>query len=300
MAPVFLLITFLPINKRFYYQELKNDCFNHGIWIYDRINNNLPIDILFMGSSHTINGINDKLIQNKLENENLRVVNFGYCRLGRNFIYSLLKETLKSKKIKYLVLEVTLDENNYGHPIFPYVADTWDVVFANVLFSRDYFTDIHKHFIYRIELMQDIIFKKLVKSPINKNEHGFASSNVVASVDLLNKTKGDRSGVIIKDGHLKRNYLLTYPRRYLRKIAKLCKNKHTEIYFLYLPEYGYAQPEMMEYDTYIRYGEVIIPPDSIYNKMEFWGDENHLNVNGGNALSEWIALDLNQRINSKN
>ena len=101
--PVLLLIIIVPVNKRQKYLGLENDCFNHAIWIYDRLyKNSKPVDIAFLGSSHTINGINDKLIEEELKRYNMTAANFGYCRLGRNLSYVLLKEIIKTKKPRYL------------------------------------------------------------------------------------------------------------------------------------------------------------------------------------------------------
>ena len=134
VSPFLVLIFVIPVDSRMKFEGLKDDCFNHGIWIYDRIHNNeKATDIVFLGSSLTINSINDPLIEQGLDNTT-SVVNFGYCRLGMNMNYALWKEVLKKKKPRYLILEVREGGGRYGHPIFPYVAASEDVILPNVFF----------------------------------------------------------------------------------------------------------------------------------------------------------------------
>jgi len=152
--PFILALIFLPVNKRFFYQGLKDDCSNHATWIYDRLyNNSKPMDIVFMGSSKTINGINDQLIGDTLNN-GMGVINMGYCRLGNNLYYSFLKELIEVRKIKVLVMEVREDENRYSHPVFPYLASFSDVVCAPVLFNKNYLSDYYQYFYYKLEVIK--------------------------------------------------------------------------------------------------------------------------------------------------
>jgi len=114
MLPVWLLFIFLPVDKRQKYQGLVGDCGNKGLFLHDRVFiNEKSIDMLFLGSSHLICGVDDQLIETKLNNKTT-VANLGYCRLGRNFSYILLKEVLETKQPKHLILEVREDENRYN------------------------------------------------------------------------------------------------------------------------------------------------------------------------------------------
>src|SRR6187402_494770 len=127
ILPIALVFIFVSINKRLKYIGLKKECFDHGLLLYDRIYKDAkPVDLAFFGSSHTINAIDDTLIARKL---NKSVFNFGFCSLGQNIYYTLLKEVLTTKKISTVVLEVREDEDRYSHKVFPFIADTKDVLF---------------------------------------------------------------------------------------------------------------------------------------------------------------------------
>lgn len=295
LLPVWVIILVLPVNPRLKYVGLKHDCFNHGLWIYDRIYNHAkPIDIAFLGSSHTINGIDDRLIENKL-NGRLKVVNFGYCRFGRNLDYVLLKEILKKKNPGYLFLEVRENEDYYSHPVFPYIASDKDVLFPYPFFDRDLLYDIWTHFSYKVELVQDRLFSKESSTPIRTNDFGFASSYDSAEAGLLDKVKLKRQIQGPEPTKLERDFHMAFPLGYLKRIHRLCATRKIKIVFLYLPSYGSPVKKPKEYKTYRKYGKVVIPPEQILQKQSNWHDENHLNQTGAKELSRWLADEIIQQ-----
>ena len=106
----FLALYVAPYSEEFAWHYIENDCYNHGAWIFDRINHNTaPIDIAFIGSSHTIHSFQDKKIEEML-GSNFHVTSLGYCRYGRNLEYALLRMLLEHKTPKFIVLEVHEDE----------------------------------------------------------------------------------------------------------------------------------------------------------------------------------------------
>ena len=107
---VFILVLFItilqwPISKERMYKRLQNDCYGYAGWIYDRIYTNPnPVDIAFVGSSHTINGVDDKLINSKIQGK--QVTNFGYCRPGRNLDYLMVRDLIEKKHPELIILEM--------------------------------------------------------------------------------------------------------------------------------------------------------------------------------------------------
>ena len=296
LLPVLVLIIVVPVDKRLNYQGLKDDCFNHGIWIYDRIyNNKTPIDIAFIGSSHTINGINDKLISKSTNNE--EAVNFGYCRLGRNLGYVFLKEIISKKQLKHLILEVREDEDRYSHPIFPFVANSNDVLLPIPFFNRDILSDIWTHLTYKTEILQDYIYSQKKETSIKTSNYGFASSADTVSSSYLDIIKQKRSIEKPSLTKFERRFYMCFPRKYLSKINKLCNKNNIKITFLYLPSYGSPIEKPKEFNTYIKYGKVLIVPKHILQNKNNWYDENHLNQTGAKELSIWISSYLNSKKN---
>ncbi|MDX9907637.1 MAG: hypothetical protein RBS55_13705 [Bacteroidales bacterium] len=291
LLPVVILVLIIPVDKRMKYAGLKNDCFNHGIWIYDRIHYNPdPVDIAFLGSSHTINGIDDRIISEGLTP--IKAANFGYCRLGRNLDYVLLKEILKKKKISKLVVEVREREDRYSHPVFPYIASTPDVALPNPLFNRDIFKDVWYHLSYKIETVQDVIYKRDSIPDYRIDDYGFAGHYDTASASFLDEIKIKRNLPKKEDPSYLIKFYLSYPRGYLKKTGQICKENQIALYFLYLPSYGNQKKVPEALSLYRELGTILIPPDTIFDNPLNWHDENHLNNNGARLLSQWLADQL--------
>lgn len=293
ILPLLIAFAFFPIERRNRYIGLKDDCFNHGIWIFDRLyQNEKAVDVAFIGSSHTVNGINDKLIEDSLKQFGAHVLNLGYCRLGRNLSYVFVKELIRTKKPKTIILEVMEDEDRYSHPIFPYIAGTADVFFPVLLFNRDMVVDMREAVIYKQTLIQEAVFSTNVSLPYSIEEFGFACSPDTASrgyLDEINQKKYIDKPPL---SHFERDFYMKYPRCYLHKIVDICNRNSVNIYFLYLPGYGKHLPRPAEFVTYCNYGKVLIPPEKLFNTPAFWKDEEHLNQAGAATLSSWISVEL--------
>jgi len=292
VLPILVLLIQLPEDRHLRYAGLKNDCYNHGSWIYDRIfNNDKPADIVFLGSSHTINGIDDSLIESRLNKSGMTVVNLGYCRLGRNLHYVLLKELLEKKHPSVVVLEVRMDENRYSHPVFPFLASTRDVLFAEPFFNRDFFKDIYLHFTYKLQIAQDYLFGKSYEINDKGMDYGHSTSSGTAPPDDLNQYRETHQNDSAKTNRAWQNFYMHYPGSYLKKISRLCHQNNIRLVFLYMPGFG-TRSLPIEFSTYRNFGDVLIPPQSIISNPGYYYDEDHLNEEGAKALSEWISVNL--------
>jgi hypothetical protein len=293
LFPLIFLIYLVPVDRRQRFIRLKEDCSYQGIWLFDRIHNNpTPADVIFFGSSHTINGIDDEIIEKELNIPSLHVVNFGYCRYGVNIYPALLKEVLLAKKPKILFLEVREDENRYSHPVFPYIADARDIFLATPFFNRDLVRDYFDSFLYRLRLLKVQYFKKDSVVPFRTGNFGFMGSKDTASKPFLEKVKQDHEKPKAKLKSLERFFYMTYPRIYLEKLSDICKENNVRLCFLYIPEYGSSEKEPLEMMTYSKYGNVLIPPHEIFEDPDNWFDENHFNHAGAGKLSTWIEMEI--------
>lgn len=291
LIPIFLAVIFLPINQRLKFKGLKNDCLNHGSWMHDRLfENEQAIDLAFIGSSHTISGVNDELIDGQLKDRT--ITNLGYCRLGRNLSYVLLKELLVEKNPQAIILEVREDEDRYSHPIFPYLGESKEVLWPALLFNRDMVDDITTHLSYKVELTQEYLYQTNIDQTINLNAYGFGTDDDTTEIEIMNEAKLRRSQPKPKQPKIVRDFYQKFPRTYLHKIAKLCQEQNIELSFLYLPSYGTYLEKPLEYDHYLKYGEVLIPPKEIYTNPNHWYDTNHLNPAGAKVLSLWLVEQI--------
>jgi len=290
LALLLLIVLALPVKERAKFTGLKEDCFYQAIWLHDRMFlNPKPIDIAFIGSSHTINGIDDGLIEHELDSFHLSVVNLGYCRYGDNLYFTLVKDLLSVKKPKMIFLEVREDEDRYSHPVFPYLADPMDVWMAWPWFNRDILSDDAVSLRYRVQLARQDFIPADTLFPVRQEDHGFASSADTVAQAILSKIKVRRMEHKWAMGSLERGFYMAFPRAYIRKIGELCREHDVQLVFIYLPEYASGLWQPLESSTYIKYGKILIPPKEIFESTSYWGDESHLNQAGAKVLSAWVA-----------
>lgn len=288
--PLLLLILLFPVEKRLRYEGLKDDCFNHALWIHDRIFlNEKAVDIAFFGSSQSLNAINDIQLEEQLGKRS--VVNFAYCRLGRNLSYLLLRDLLLEKSPEAVIMEVRWDENRFGHPIFPYLANSSDLLASNPLHYKGQFEDIYRNLLYKTSRIQKSLFQAERSAYINW-EHGHSSSPGTADLSTLQTAKEKLSNKKI-DGW-NRSFELAFPKEYLQKCKDLCEEKGVELYFLYVPEYGSLEKEPLEVDFYQSLGERIHLDYTAISDPALWHDPKHLNTAGAQLFSKMLADELSK------
>ena len=107
LAGSFSVVLLLPFDKQYGYNQMLKSC-DKGNWIYSRIFlNKTPIDVAFIGTSHTDCGVDDELLETlikKQTGDTLHIANFGFCRFGRTLYYAVIKYMLKYHHSKMFVL----------------------------------------------------------------------------------------------------------------------------------------------------------------------------------------------------
>jgi hypothetical protein len=202
------------------------------------------------------------------------------------------------KKPKVLFLEVREDENRYSHPIFPYIANANDIFLATPFFNRDLLRDYFDSFLFRLKLLKTQYFRKDSIVPFRTDDFGFMGSKDTASGTVLDKIKQEHSEPRAGLSSLARDFYMTYPRIYLKRLSQLCIENHIRLNFIYLPEYCPNINEPLELKTYRKYGDILIPPHEIFEDPDNWGDEAHLNQAGARKLSEWVADQIRNEVGS--
>ena len=300
LLPVLAVIAVLmvvPVNKRLRYKNINNDCYNHGIWIYDRIfENPAPVDIAFIGSSHTLNAINENRMQDSLNELHLNVTAFGYCRLGVNLYYVLVKDLLKNKSPKAIVLEVRETEDRFSHPVFPYLADERDAFAPYLLYNRDVIADLYDAVVFKMQLWQEICFGSNVNSEVNLSMHTYEGFPDTANAQMLEAAQKKRMAKDYSMSETEKNFSMKFPRHYLQAISALAAEKNIPLYFIYLPEFGSPLKEPTEMETYNSLGKVWLPPSEIFADKNNWFDDGHLNRAGAGKLSDWISGKIKEGV----
>src|SRR5258708_2234284 len=133
----------LPHDTYVRWQAEKTEAYARLGWIYERIHyDDTPIDIAFIGTSHTMNGVDAAAFEQDIDaagvrpdgdNRRLHAVNLAVPSYGRDLHWIIARELLTHRKVKVLVLEVFENETRKASPVFVDVADPADVLGAPTL-----------------------------------------------------------------------------------------------------------------------------------------------------------------------
>ena len=142
-------MVFLPHDRYIRWQAMQTESYARLGWIYERIHfDPTPIDIAFIGTSHTMNGIDASAVGEKIAEvanssgshaQPLHVVNFAIPMYGRNLHWLIVRELLENRKVGMLVLEIFENETRKSHPLFVYPAEVSDVLDAPMFVNFNYF-----------------------------------------------------------------------------------------------------------------------------------------------------------------
>ncbi len=289
-----VVLLFIPVNKKFSYNFVKGECDNKASWIYQRIfEDRRQIEVAFTGASQTSCGVMDETIENELTNrlgENINVANLGYCRRGRDIQYIMLKELFRHKKPSILIIEVAEDEPKKSHPVFPFLAESFDLLGSFIVFNQRYFSNIWKGIAVRFEHLKHQVFNTDYLTVNYTSSFGYMPSNQLATNEDFDQNKVNWQERNSKPKPaMFRNMELNYSEHYLSEIVKLANENNCKIMFLYLPESGSGIKTPLLSEFYTNLGELVILPDSIISNHLNWKDATHFNDSGAKKASYFIT-----------
>lgn len=279
----------LPYEKKFAYHYIEDNCFDRGSWLYDRIfENDLPVDIAFIGTSHTMNAVNDSLLSNIIpKDKKMQIANLGFCWQGYNAEYVILKDLLQSKHPQKVIIEIREWTENDNHLIFPYLADAEDIAGQPYLSKASCISNLYTAALARWE------YFRFGYNKINVNDSLKTSFGFIPNGDTLSLS-GAENQILFQEkrfgigGTHLNNDVKEFDKFYLNKMIELCNAHHAAIYFLYLPAYGDIRSQPIDKSFFENY-PILIPDQKIFNTRTYWGNTNHLNDDGATKLTEWLA-----------
>ena len=224
--------------------------------------------------------------------KDLHCANFGYCRMGRNLQYVLLKDILKYKNPKLVVIEISEEETKNSHDIFPYLAENKDLFLSKSAINRDYFSDLYYGFITRLEAIKQTYIFRNDYPEADLSNYGYGPSDRIATTEELN------DNIAAWDKRMKRKtnqmlkkIQLKHPKAYLEAMIRLLEEKNIQFCFVFLSEYGSNLDQPIDMEYYSKMGPVLIPRKSLLANPELWMDGSHLNDHGAEMISTWIAKE---------
>lgn len=316
LATLALLVT-LPHDRFILWQSLRTEAYARLGWSYERIHfDPTPIDIAFIGTSHTMNGVDGSAFEARLAADGVRgedgrcltATNFAIPAYGRNLHWELAKELLENRRVRILVLEVFENETRKAHPAFVHVADVHDVMTAPLLINLNYFNDIVRLPFRQLSLWAESARPKEFGLKTGWDPTDYDGSTVdntrVVNAAGVALTPPRYSTVALpklqhvakwrsrhKNLHLLGSGLAgleyRYPLHYLDGIRDEARRHGTQVVFLYLPGYGWPD---RPYDTspYAGGGRWLFAND-ILRQPGVWYDDDHLNAQGAAQLTTRIA-----------
>lgn len=283
---IFVLLS--PLKRKFAYNSLPTDCDGRGSWIWSRLySDTSAIDVAFLGSSHTINGIQDTLIGRLMETElhrKMNVVNLGYCRFGNEMQYVIAKDLFATKKPKMIFVEVNEKFGTASHPVYPYYAETHELLQPASYVQQAYPPNLYSGFLARLSQFRSELFNApdtIVPVPLSYGYRGYPNAVDPGKLIPAEKKVAGKMGAW-------RSFQTQYPEAWISDLVELCRNNHTQIIFLYIPSF-HDQPQPMEgMDFYSSMAPLLIPPQEILTDKQNWRDPDHLNDKGATLLAHWI------------
>lgn len=283
-------------DKRSAYHSLGDVCGDRGRFIHDRLLlNPRPVDVLFVGTSKMINALDDRRIEAILREDYgrpINVVNVGYCQMGRNLHYVILKDTLRARAVRHVVLGVPAREPRASHHVFAYLADAEDILAPAVLGNGYFVRDVFLGLAARIERFRRAWLSPAPAEPaMDTRVHGFGASDIIASDEELQKEKRRR----LHEHERRRGrwgFSLSYPVHYVEAIAQLCRQHGARLHFLYLPRYGEPWGVVEASDVYGRHGDLLFPPREPFEDKACWADGTHFNAGGSDRITPWMAARI--------
>ena len=278
LLPLALLWSLLPLDRRAQFAGLDQDCEDHALDIYDRLQSADSIELALLGSSRILNGVDDRLLSQLTD---LQVYNLGYCRLGHNLELSLLDLLLDRHQPKVVLLEVAYKERRFSHPVFPYLARPAEVLQSYP--NKDWLKDVWKNGLYRTELLRNQYLSTKPSRPERTTTFTYDGLSGQLAMDQFPDKQAERTT----------NYRVpAFSQHYLELLSERCRERGITLYFLYLPAYEYHHLSPAAGPAYYDLGRLLLPPEMLFARRENWFDDNHLNQQGAKELTYWLAEQL--------
>lgn len=296
---LFAVIFFAKTDRYFAYNYMKGDCEARGLHFYNKIyNEKNTVDYLFIGSSKTMNGINDSMMEriiNTNRPQHVNLFNAGYCRFGRNMDALLLKEFLKNNSIKKLFLEVRHDEATNSHPMFAFAAEGKEILSSAKAMNTSFFKDSYDHFLMNLKYERcKFNLEHCDSSFVPKDKFGFNNIDKIVEEKELDKFLTEKTKEW-KDFKVDKNtFAYKFSNYYLNEIKTLCEKNNIELNFIYFPNYANIIKTPAFAEEYQKMGKLILGPDSLFTNKKYWKDNGHFNTFGANAYSKFLVSKIGQ------
>lgn len=295
-------LLFMPYDKKFGYQLFKGDDLVKTRWVHCRLfESDEPIDVAFVGTSHTYFGINDTLIAEELRGqlgEDIKVANLAFPGRGRNHHLTIIEDLLEQKKPEVIVLEVMEHEARSSHDVSGAIASSGQL--ASILHPTNLklVRDVSTYYNTRKRYLQYLLGAE--EALIECGEAGARSFAVEDTIltrqqaeKALTHLESVRKPIYLSEDQWDIEF--AFPLSILNRIIDRCEEEGVELIFLYNPYYtAPATPAPYFTAFYKEHGTLLTPPKAIFDNHTYWFDGDHLNARGNTLMSAWVAEQLSE------
>jgi len=294
-----IALSALPDDRYLRFKSLTEPEVVKAGWIYERIHfDPTPIDVVFIGTSRTVAGIDSEIVEQTCRDAGGKYcnsVNFGMLHLGRNVHWLLAREVIRTRMPRLLVVEVQETEFRALHPAFPFLADPADIVSAPLVINTSFLPDLGRLPTRQISLFAENLARSLFGTQTKFVPNHYRGSHwddidkdqssVVSVAELERERAYLASAGIAKTRLPAPLQRLEYRANllYLQQLLNLARERSIEIRFLYIPAFHNTATPIFS-NFYNKFAPSWRMPEEIVNRHELWRDVDHLNYAGANAL----------------
>jgi hypothetical protein len=319
-----IVLCLLPHDRYLRFQGLTDPQVVKAGWVFERIHfDQTPIDVVFIGTSHTVFGIDSAEVERECRaagGRHCASVNFGLQHLGRDLHWLIAREVLEARKPRLMVIEVQEKEPRAMHPAFPYLANSDDLIAAPLIINTAYFPNLARLPLRQTSLWAHTAMPALFGSraafdpalyrgphwddtyaETGSRDHPLAEPRPRTGILSARELEFERTHPQATDGSLPHlpgalralEYRATLI--YLDKLIKLARSKGVQVRILYMPSYGNTlPPDFSSY--YERSAPVWEMPQEFRFRPELWLDVAHLNNVGAAEFSRWLGEKLAKEV----
>jgi hypothetical protein len=314
----FIALAFIEDDPYSRYEAVRSTDYIKAGWIYERLHfDPTPVDVAFIGSSRTMQGVDSQQIEKALNSAsggNYHVVNLALPKLGRDVPYLLGRMLVETKKPKIVVVEVDYLNQREGTAIYPQLATFDDLLHApqpDQDFLHDFVSIPARH--GRL-LWQSLTSKSEFDPARYRGAHwdddyqttGADGRMSQPRLESMEKDQLHREAVqwVSQQQNKFRQYdswawvEFYYNEAYEQRLLALLQQSGVKIVLLYLSAIGSAD-RPAHFERLSGYGELWpIPPD-LTGDSTLWFNATHMNYHGAQRLSDWLAGKLSTALPSE-
>jgi hypothetical protein len=303
--------TQIPDNAYQRWQLLHATIYDSTRWIYERCRfDPTPIDVAVVGTSRTRQGVNAPRLEADLAARGIsaHTVNFSILSPGRGADLAVVDELLARKRPKLLIIGIQEHPDRNEHDAFRYIAPREQVVTPSLWRRLSYFGDLGYAPFRQLLLLFARLFPDVSQLPARFNPAAYAGTSVdttggsidegaatinadiPGSIDALEASSRAFSARMDRQrrqtARLER-LLDADDRAYLDILAGEARRQGVQVAFLYVPYFqGPAGPDQPA--IYDGFGPVW-RADFVSSSPQWWADFVHLDRDGADHLTDWLA-----------